>query len=333
MAQQQSQDKGAARLGKAVETKSRKDKVTRSLFASWMDSLRASLLDSLRRLVKHPIGSFFTALVIAVALSLPMGLSLLLDNLDRLSGSWQKAAQISLFLNLDVGEPAAQQLRDDVAAMPNVLAAEYISRTQALEEFQQQTGIGQALKDLPENPLPASILVTPKQVDKQVLENLRQQLADLSGVELAQLDQVWVERLSAILTLGQRGVFGLTLLLVSALLLVIGNTIRLAIENRRTEIEVIRLVGGTDGYIRRPFLYMGAFYGLFGGFMAWVLLAYGLNWLNGAVVRLSGLYASNFSLSGISLENGLLLVTGALLLGWIGAWLAVARHLSELSPR
>ncbi|MNT45998.1 Cell division protein FtsX [compost metagenome] len=152
-------------------------------------------------------------------------------------------------------------------------------------------------------------------------------------MDAAQLDLVWVERLAAILKLGDRFVFGLTVLLVSALLLVIGNTIRLHIENRRTEIEVIKLVGGTDSYVRRPFLYMGALYGLGAGVLAWGVLAFGLNWLNDAVIGLSGLYGSDFSLAGVPPADGLSLLLGAVLLGYIGAWIAVARHLSELAPR
>ena len=176
------------------------------------------------------------------------------------------------------------------------------------------------------------MLVTPESVDQAQLEALRLRLAELPGVELAQLDLLWVERLRAILDLGNRFVFGLTVLLVMTLLLVIGNTIRLHIENRRTEIEVIKLVGGTDGYVRRPFLYMGALYGLGAGLLAWLVLGFGLAWLNIAVVRLAGLYGSDFALSGVPLADGLSLLLGALLLGYIGAWLAVARHLRELAP-
>ncbi|HAB04322.1 MAG TPA: cell division protein FtsX, partial [Alcanivorax sp.] len=136
------------------------------------------------------------------------------------------------------------------------------SREQALDEFQQLSGLGEALKELPENPLPGVVIVTPEVVDKDKLEALRQRLAELPGVQLAQLDLLWVERLTAILKLGDRFVFGLTLLLVATLLLVIGNTIRLHIENRREEILVIKLVGGTDAFVRRPFLYIGVLYGL-----------------------------------------------------------------------
>jgi len=214
-----------------------------------------------------------------------------------------------------------------------VAEAEYISKDQALVEFQQQSGLGEALKELPQNPLPGVVLVTPNEVDKPALEALRTRLAELPKVQQAQLDLVWVERLAAILKLGDRFVFGLTVLLVLALLLVIGNTIRLHIENRRVEIEVIKLVGGTDAYVRRPFLYMGALYGLGAGFLSWGVLAFGLDWLNDAVVGLAGLYGSDFSLAGVPLADGFSLLLGAVLLGYIGAWIAVARHLRELAPR
>ncbi|HUE90936.1 permease-like cell division protein FtsX [Pseudomonas sp.] len=305
----------------------------RSQLNAWLESHRASLVDSLRRLGKQPIGSFFTCLVMAVALSLPMGLALLLDNVERLGGSWQRAAQISLFLQLDASDAEGQALREQIAAMADVSEAEWISREQALNEFQQQSGLGEALKELPDNPLPGVVVVTPQEVDKVALEALRLRLAELPKVQQAQLDLLWVERLSAMLKLGERFVFGLTLLLVMALLLVIGNTIRLHIENRRTEIEVIKLVGGTDSYVRRPFLYMGTLYGFGAGLLAWLLLAYGLGWLDDAVVRLAGLYGSDFALDGVPLADGLSLLLGAVLLGYIGAWLAVARHLNELAPR
>lgn len=305
----------------------------RSQLNAWLESHRASLVDSLRRLAKQPIGSFFTCLVMAVALSLPMGLALLLDNVERLGGSWQRAAQISLFLQLEATDAQGQALREQIAKMDDVAEAEWISRERALDEFQQQSGLGEALKELPDNPLPGVVVVTPKEIDKVALEALRLRLAELPQVQQAQLDLLWVERLSAMLKLGERFVFGLTLLLVMALLLVIGNTIRLHIENRRSEIEVIKLVGGTDSYVRRPFLYMGTLYGLGAGLMAWGLLAYGLAWLNDAVVRLAGLYSSDFALAGVPLADGLSLLLGALFLGYIGAWLAVARHLNELSPK
>lgn len=305
----------------------------RNQWRAWVENHRASCHDSISRLVRQPLGSFFTCLVMAVALSLPMGLALLLENVSELGGSWQRAAQISLFLELDASDSDGEQLRDQIAAHEHVVDVKWISREQALAEFQEQSGLGEALRELPDNPLPGSLLVTPDVIDKEALVLLLDELKQLPKVQQAQLDLVWIERLAAILQMGEHFIFALSVLLIAALLLVVGNTIRLHIENRRIEIEVIKLVGGTDGYVRRPFLYMGVLYGLVGGLFAWLLLAYGLNWLNHSVVQLAQLYGSDFSLTGVPLEDGFSLLLGAVLLGYIGAWLAVARHLRELLPR
>lgn len=294
---------------------------------------KASIVDSVQRLVRQPLGSFFTWLVIAVALSLPMGLSLLLDSTDQLGGSWQQAAEISVFLDIKATEQQAQELVVQIKHLSAVVEVDLISPQQALAEFQALSGLGNALMELPKNPLPYSLLITPKKIDKEALEALKQQLAAMPYVEVAQLDMQWVERLSAMLRLGKHFIFGLALLLIAALLLVIGNTIRLHIENRRTEIEVIKLVGGTDGYVRRPFLYMGMFYGLGGGLLAWLILFVILSTLNNSVTELAQLYGSDFSLQGVPLIDGISLVFGAMMLGYIGAWLAVAKHLRELAPR
>lgn len=304
-----------------------------SLFGAYLESHRASLVDALRRLFLQPFGSFLTCLVMGIALALPMGLALLLENVERLGGSWQQAAQISVFLELDVPEAEGLRLRERIAELEAVQDAEWIAPAQALEQLQRYSGLGDALRALPENPLPAVVLVTPQAIEREALERLRSELAALSGVEQAQLDLQWVERLGAILHLGERFVFGLAVVLVAGLLLVIGNTIRLHIENRRAEIEVIKLVGGTDGYVRRPFLYAGAFYGVGAGLLAWLLLHVGLGWLNEAVIGLAGLYGSDFALAGVPLDDALTLLAAAVLLGWVGAWLAVARHLRQLAPR
>ncbi len=304
----------------------------KALLRSWLASHKASFLDSVQRIVRQPFGSFFTCLVIAVALSLPMGLTLLLNNLGQLGASWQQAARISIFFQLDTTDQQAQALMKDLQAHDGIAEVRWISREQALLDFSSFSGLGQVLRELPDNPLPSSLLVTPRQVDPVGLQELVHSLENMPHVHQVQMDLQWVERLAAMLKLGERFIFALTVLLIAALLLVVGNTIRLHIENRRIEIEVIKLVGGTDGYVRRPFLYMGALYGIGGGCLAWLLLVWGFMWLDDSVVELAQLYGSDFSLDGVPLEDGFSLLTGAVLLGYIGAWLAVARHLRELLP-
>ncbi len=299
---------------------------------AWFISHKNSCADSLVRIVRQPFGSFFTCLVIAVSLSLPMGLSLLLKSLESVGGYWQQAAQISVFLQLDASEQQMDALVERLQQHSTVAEVELVTREQAVKEFEQFSGMGEVLSQLPDNPLPASLRITPQEVEQQRLLQLVEDLQKLKVVAQVQLDTLWVERLQAILQLGERFIFALTLLLLATLMLVVGNTLRLHIESRRTEIEVIKLVGGTDSYVRRPFLYMGIVYGLGGGLVAWLLLASGLHWLNEPAMVLAQLYGSSFSLDTVSLEDGFSLLFGAVLLGYLAAWLAVARHLRELLP-
>ena len=268
----------------------------------------------------------------AVALSLPMGLSLLLNNVERLGGSWQRAAQISLYLNLDTSSKEGEALRDDIKNIPGWPRPSTSAATRPLKSSSSNPAWARRSGAAAE-PAAGRGAGNAERGRQAGAGSPATKLAEMPKVQQAQLDLVWVERLAAILKLGDRFVFGLTVLLVSALLLVIGNTIRLHIENRRTEIEVIKLVGGTDSYVRRPFLYMGALYGLGAGVLSWGVLAFGLNWLNDAVVGLAGLYGSDFALAGVPVADGLSLLLGAVLLGYIGAWIAVARHLRELAPK
>jgi cell division transport system permease protein len=147
-----------------------------------------------------------------------------------------------------------------------------------------------------------------------------------------QVDLGWLQRLNAMTDLLARAVWALAILLAAAVVLVIGNTVRLSIESRRDEILVAKLVGGTDSFVRRPFLYTGAWFGLGGGVVALILLQLSLWWLSGPVERLAGLYRSDFSLNGLSLDGGFALIIAAMLLGWLGAWVAVKRHLDDIEP-
>ena len=205
----------------------------------------------------------------------------------------------------------------------------------ALAEFQQHAGMGDALLQLDYHPLPSVIVVTPRSIDggAAALEPLRDRLAAIDGVEQVQIDLLWVERLAAILAMFERFAGGLGVLLIIALLLVMANTIRLAIESRRDEILVIKLVGGTDAFVRRPFLYIGVLYGLLSGVLAWILLALGLAWLNVTVERVASLYQSEFALFGMPFTDGLALVFGSMVLGLAGAWLAVGQHVRAIEPQ
>lgn len=329
-------DKAAKRPQKApAKGAARSERSWRHPLRSWAGSHRASARQAVDRVRHHPLSSAMTILVMTIVLALPMGLAVLIGQVERLGVDWQRAAQLSVYLQDSVSSEAAEQLLGDTQALEGVAEATLLDKALALEEFQQHSGMGEALQQLSYNPLPSVIVVTPASIEggAAALEPVRDQLAALPGVELVQIDLLWIERLTSILAMLERFTGGLAVLLVLALLLVMTNTIRLAIESRRNEILVIKLVGGTDAFVRRPFLYIGVLYGLLAGLLAWLLLGLGMLWLNGTVREVAALYQSDFELAGMPVVDGLSLVAGAMLLGLVGAWLAVGRHIRDIQPQ
>jgi cell division transport system permease protein len=290
---------------------------------------------SLGQLVRTPLASVMTIAVIGIALALPSGLYVLIDNVQRLSAGWDGSGKISLFLKQGTVDRDAQRLAEKIRRIAAVAAVDYMSPDQALAEFRRLSGFGEALNALGENPLPAVLIVRPtaKADNPTSLEQLLNELRQLDQVDLAQLDLAWVKRLYALLQLARRGVWILALLLSLAVVLIMGNTIRLAVLNRRDEIEVIKLVGGTNAFIRRPFLYTGLLQGLAGGLAAWALVSAVLALLAQPIHDLANLYASRFSVHALGARaTTILLGTGAVL-GWLGSRIAVGRHLHEIEPR
>jgi cell division transport system permease protein len=288
---------------------------------------------AVRRLASQPFASLLTVLVIAIALALPAGLRVLVRNAGALSSSWQGAADFTVYLKLGVTEEAAARAAKAIEARADVADVTLIDRDAALEEFRQRSGFGEALEALDSNPLPHTLVVRPASGVAGDLEPMAAAIAALPETDVVQLDTAWVARLRAILVLAGRVVDLATVLLALAVAIVIGNTIRLEINNRSVEIEVTKLVGGTDAFIRRPFLYLGLCYGLAGAVLAATLVASALLLLAPPVRALAALYGSGFTLAGLSLrDNGLLLLGGAVL-GWLGAALATARHLRAIEPK
>jgi cell division transport system permease protein len=294
---------------------------------------RASLADAVTRLAKQPFSSTLTILVIAVALALPAGLRVAVNNASSLSGSWQSAADFTVYLKTEVTDAAAERVARTVRERPDVAAVTLIDRAAALEEFREQSGFGDALEALEGNPLPPTLVVRPASGVAGDVESLARAIRALPEAELVQIDTAWVERLRAILALVGRFVDFASVVLGLAVAIVVGNTIRLEINNRSVEIEVTKLVGGTDAFIRRPFLYLGLCYGLAGAVVAAGILALGLLLLGPAVRGVAALYGSGFALRGLSLPESAVLLGGGSLLGFLGAGLAAARHLRAIEPK
>nr|WP_232522378.1 permease-like cell division protein FtsX [Marinimicrobium alkaliphilum] len=302
---------------------------------AWQAHHSTTAIESLLRLLGTPLQSLLTWLVVAIAIALPAALYVALNNVQNIGYSWQDSSQISVFVEKGARENAVRELSERLLEDDAVNAVDYITPDAALAEFRAHSGLGRVVDDLDDNPLPAVLLVQPAEqaVNPQALEALRTRIADQALVAEVRLDMQWVERLHQIMQLAGRGVLAFGLLLAMGVLLVIGNTIRLAIENRRDEILVVKLVGGTDAFVRRPFLYTGLWYGIGGGLLAVMLVAIGLWWLSSPVAHLADLYQSDFRLRGLGWIDSLQLVLLAGLLGLLGAWLAVARHLSQIEPR
>ncbi len=301
---------------------------------SYIKHHRKVAQDSARRLWRTPLASMMTWAVMGVALALPVALLLLLASVDGVSTGWESRARVTAYLNMNVPLDAARKLAQEIGEDGRIGEVILVDRDQALEEFRASSGLEEALDYLEENPLPHTLLITPEDRVRSAegVQGLVRFVEGMDEVDQVQVDLGWLQRLNAITELLSRAVWALSLLLAAAVVLVIGNTVRLAIENRRDEILVAKLVGGTDAFVRRPFLYTGAWFGLGGGIVAWILLELSLWWLSGPIERLAGLYHSDFGLVGLSLDGALALIIIAMLLGWLGAWVAVKRHLDDIEP-
>jgi cell division transport system permease protein len=288
--------------------------------------------NALQRMFASKLAGFLNILVIGIALSLPAGLYALLQNAQGLIAQFSGSPQISLFLNMGATTGDTDRLHKQLAQHPGIARIEFTPRAQALEQLKKSTGLADVIGSLNRNPLPDAFIVYPKQGGAEALEALRNELAKLPGVEHAQLDSDWAYKLEALLEFGQLAVLILASLLSLALIAITFNTIRLQILTQRDEIEVARLIGATNGFIRRPFLYFGALQGLLGGIAAWLIVSAGLLLLNLPLGTLSRLYASQFGLHPLPVGDSLSLLLFSMYLGWLGAWLSVARHLAQIDP-
>ena len=301
---------------------------------AWFAHHKHSAQDSLQRLLAQPVRTALTLLMLGIALALPALLHVALSNLGQLSGAWSGSHQLSAYIKPGAREAAVMPLAERWRALPGVARVEVISPDDGLLAFADNTGLGALVTGIEPNPLPWALVVTPADTTQApaALDTLRAALADDPLVEEVRMDLGWIERLRQLMALGERVALGLAALLGLGMLLAIGNTLRLAIESRREEILVVKLVGGTDAFVRRPFLYMGLWYGLGGGLAALVLVALGVVLIGAPVAGLAASYESQFSLQGLQLVDSLLLLAGAGLIGWLGAGLAVGRHLREIQP-
>lgn len=300
----------------------------------WFNHNLQSVIATLGRLMDTPLPTGMTVAVIGISLALPASLYVMTENLRAMAGGWDQTAAISLFLKYETSDEMATAVAGRLQTWPEITRVHLTTRDQALAEFRALGGFEEALEQLKNNPLPVVLAIYPNVTNSTpgLLEQLQNKLLKLPEADFARMDTLWLKRFQAILDLVQSASMLLGGLLGLGVLLIVGNTIRLEILNRRIEIEIMELVGATATFIRRPFLYTGAWYGLLGGLTAWLLVTMAVLLLQQPVSRLASLYRSEFSLTGLGLSATGVILMGSMLLGLIGSWIAVNRHLQGAEP-
>jgi len=296
----------------------------------WISQHRQALSLVLARMGQTRLATLMMLCVIGVTLSLPAGMYVILDNVGKLAGDIESDPQISLFLAMDTHAQTIKAIEKSLKAHPSIKDYQFVDHETAWSKLKLNAGLDDVSGGLEKNPLPDAFIVHAKSKDPANVEQLHQDLQKLEGVEHAQLDAAWVKRLYSLMQIGQQAVLILAGLLGFALLAVIGNTIRLQILTQREEIEVSQLIGATDAFIRRPFLYAGALHGLGGGIVGWLFVYIATALFNHSIDDLAQLYGSDFRLQMLSANASLLLILSAALLGWSGSHLAVSRYLSSI---
>ena len=299
-----------------------------SRLRAWREQHAYSLVSSLGRFFQRPFATLMTVGVMAVAIALPLGLALGLANVERFSGHVRESREVTVFLKPEVDAGAAQRIVDELRQRPDVAEIRLKTPAEGLAEFRQMSALAGALDALPDNPLPSVLIVLPKDDGTVLAEAMKLR----PEIDLVQHDAIWRDRLTAWLGFGARLTGVIAVLLGLGVLLVVGNTIRLEIGARREEIGVLQQLGATDGFVRRPFLYLGAWYGAAAGALALGLLALAGLAVQPSLSRLVASYGSQFRLTGPGWQGALGILAAAIAFGWLGAWLASGHHLRQTRP-
>ena len=303
-------------------------------FSIWVSRHVSTSIGSLGRLVRQPFASLMIILVIAVTLAIPAALNLVVKNAQAITSGWDNALDFSVFLKQDLSESDASDLAKLIEQRADVKFVKLITAADALEDFKRQSGFGDALDQLAENPLPHTLVVRPSPANtSQSMILLQEELANLPEADIVQVDTEWVQRFHAILDIVRQAILIGASLLGVAIIVIIGNTIRLDIQNRREEIEVTKLIGASNAFVRRPFLWSGFWYGLFGGALALGLVQSGLFLLEEPAARLAGLYQAGVSVLSLDLRESVGILGVGVLLGLVGSWFAASRHMRRIEPR
>jgi cell division transport system permease protein len=296
----------------------------------WMAQHARAMMVSIGQISKNPFGNITSIVVIGITLAFPAGLYMIINNASQILQSWEGNFQIAIYLKPEVTDEDARNLGSELETDPAIESITLITKEMALNEYKSLSGFSEALETLDENPLPNMLIIRPN-IDSLSAagDALILKLGQMQETESAQLDHQWVNRLLAILGILNRGVIILISLFSIAVLLIVGNTIRLSILNKRAEIEIDKLFGATNAFIQRPFLYSGFIFGAGGSLLAWCLIFVLTKIMQNPVNNLAMLYGSNFMLTGLSAKEIFLLFIIGGGLGLLGSWIAVGRHLRD----
>ena len=293
---------------------------------SWLARHGQALTLAMRRLGASPLSTALSLLAIGIALALPAAGQMLLANALQLARDTAPTPRISLFMALSADKRVIRDTEARLKGHPAIKSVQLLAREDTLKRMRASEGLADVIDALPANPFPDAFLVTPADDRPEAMDQLAEELRALPRVEHVQLDSDWARRLASLLRLGRTGVLLLMLLLGAGLVAVTFNTIRLQVLSGRAEIEVSRLLGATNAFIRRPFQYHGALLGLLGGTVAWLLVAGATLWLAAPVAEVARLYSSGFALQPLSSTDAIVLLAGAAALGWLGASLSLRQH-------
>lgn len=306
----------------------------RGALSIWASQHAANAVGALGRLLRQPFASLMIVLVIAVTLALPAAVNIVIKNASAVSSSWDNAFDFSAYLELGTTAEAASELGRLLAKRADVDSIDVITADEALDEFKSRSGFKDALEQLTDNPLPHTLVIRPGPGNTSAsIILMQEEIGNLPEIDFVQVDTEWVQRFHAILDIVRKAIAIGAALLGLAIIVVIGNTIRLDIENRREEIEVTKLIGASNAFVRRPFLWTGFWYGLLGGLTALALVYIGLALLEEPVARLAGLYQSTMVISSLSLAESAAIVGIAVFFGLFGSWITTARHMRRIEPR
>lgn len=290
---------------------------------------------TLGALWRTPLASLMTIAVLGLSITLPSTLYILVKNTDNISAGWQQAAEISVFLQPSTSLKEAEQFRVQVSLLPEVDEVQLVTANQALAEFQRLSGLADSLSYLDDNPLPHLLLVRPtsKHAQPTAAQQLLIKLEAMRPVDFGKVDIEWLARLTSMISIAQDFVWLMSSLLLLSVVLIIGNTIRLNILSQREQIIIMKLVGATDAFIRRPFVYTGIWFGFLGGLLACLLVVMMLWWMQGSIAHMAQTYASDFRLQGLSTTGMAVILLIAIILGMLGSVISVQKHVKEIEPQ